>query len=55
MSVTIKLDVLLIKGITFQNCKLSCHFKFELQVQNEVGNIAILVLCKHREKYYIIL
>ena len=45
MFVNMKLDVSWLKGITF-------HFNFEWLNQNEVGNIAILVLRKDREKLY---
>ena len=52
MFVNVKLDVSWKKGLPFKVADFIGLFKFESHNQNEVGNIAILVLWRAREKLY---
>ena len=50
MLVNVKLDVSWLKGLHFKVADVIGLFNFEWLGQNEVGNIAILVLWRGREK-----
>ena len=54
MLINVKLDCQLVKGLSFKVADFIGLFNFEWNGKNKVGNIAILVLWRDREKHYYI-